>query len=175
MYSREFKENVVNDILDGMAIKEASRVYNVDRHTVQKWFRRANGELPLVNHWKSPEEKIQILQDVGKGMSIAKAAITYNISEQTIRNWIGKRTQILAISSVQGNNSIIGAELLMASENEKDIKLQNRNLKQENEYLKAKVAYLERLMELSNVPARNFKKKRDMKQSAESLNQESQT
>ena len=175
MYSEEFKTNVVKDIMNGMPIKVAARTYKIERHTVQKWVRRANGEPVIVNHWKSPEEKLQILKEVEEGMSIAKAAKTFNISEQTIRNWIDKRTELLAINSVQGNNFSCGTESLMARENERDIKLQNRSLKQENEYLKAKVAYLEKLMELSNVPAKNFKKKQDMKPLTESLKAESQT
>ena len=63
MYTEEFKANVVKDITEGMPIKAASRVYNIERHTVQKWVRRANGEPVIVNHWKSPEEKLQILRD----------------------------------------------------------------------------------------------------------------
>ena len=120
MYTEEFKANVVKDITEGMPIKAASRVYNIERHTVQKWVRRANGEPTIVNHWKSPEEKLQILKKVEEGMSIARAAITFNISEQTIRNWIDKRTELLAINSVQGNNFSCGAESLMTKENEND-------------------------------------------------------
>ena len=57
----------------------------------------------------------------------------------------------------------------------KDTKQHIRDLKDENEFLKAKVAYLEALMELNGTPASGFKKKSSIRPSIKSLEEESET
>ena len=63
----------------------------------------------------------------------------------------------------------------MNSKEEHDLKRYNRDLKNENEYLRAKVAYLESLMELSGIPATGFKKNSVIKLSTRSSDVESET
>ena len=63
----------------------------------------------------------------------------------------------------------------MSSKEECDLKRYNRVLKSENEYLRARVAYLEALMELSGVPASGFKKNSDIKPLTGSSDRKSET
>ena len=101
-----------------------------------------------------------------------QVAETFNITEQTIYNWIRNKEHVLAVYSVQRRKSETEeTEIMPRSTDEKDIKLQNRSLKEENEFLRAKVAYLEELMKLNNLSPGNFKKKLDMKPSTEQLNE----
>ena len=58
-------------------------------------------------------------------------------------------------------NSPREEETAVHASDDKDTKQHIRNLKDENEFLKAKVAYLEALMEINGTPAVGFKKKRD--------------
>ena len=56
----------------------------------------------------------------------------------------------------------------MSQSDDKDTKRHIRDLKEENEFLKAKVAYLEALMELNGTPVSSFKKKRNTRPSTKS-------
>lgn len=62
----------------------------------------------------------------------------------------------------------------MGAADDKDTKQHIKDLKDENEFLKAKVAYLEALMELNGTPVSGFKKKLDTGPSTESSNKESE-
>lgn len=63
----------------------------------------------------------------------------------------------------------------MSAADDKDTKQHIRDLKDENEFLKAKVAYLEALMELNGTPASGFKKKSSIKPSIKSSEKASET
>ena len=58
---------------------------------------------------------------------------------------------------------------------DKDTRQHIRDLKNENEFLKAKVAYLEALMELNGTPVSSLKKKFNIKPSSKSSNGKSET
>ena len=90
-----------------------------------------------------------------------------HINLYTIRNWIKDKNRILAVYSSQGhlpmitgssNNSGEETETVSVAD-DKDTKQHIRDLKNENEFLKAKVAYLEALMEINGTPVAGFKKK----------------
>ena len=106
-----------------------------------------------------------------------------HINLYTIRNWIKDKNRILAVYSSQGHyskntglSSSPGEETdTVSAADDKDTKQHIRDLKDENEFLKAKVAYLEALMELNGTPASGFKKKSSIKPSIKSSEEESET
>ena len=63
----------------------------------------------------------------------------------------------------------------VSTTDDKDTKQHLRDLKAENEFLKAKVAYLEALMEYSGTPVSGFKKKSGIKPSTKSSEEGSET
>ena len=63
----------------------------------------------------------------------------------------------------------------VSTTDDKDTKQHLQDLKDENEFLKAKVAYLEALMEYSGTPVSGFKKKSSIKPSIKSLEEGSET
>ena len=63
----------------------------------------------------------------------------------------------------------------MGTPDDKDTRQYIRDLKDENEFLKAKVAYLESLMELNGTPAASFKKKHNTRPSETSSEEGSGT
>ena len=63
----------------------------------------------------------------------------------------------------------------MSASDDKDTKQHIRDLKDENEFLKAKIAYLEALMELNGIPVSGFKKKSSTRPSIKSSEEESET
>lgn len=157
-----------------MPIKKAARIYNIDRHTVQQWLRRATGLISQPRKHRVPDEqKLVAIKQVESGISVPRVAEAFNVTDQTAFNWVKNKTRILAVNSIQGLNlQIEGTDTMPRSADAKDIKLQNRSLKEENEFLKAKVAYLEELMKPSNIPAGNFKRKLVMKPLTEQLKEE---
>ena len=130
------------------------------------------------------EEKIEILRLVEKGdLSVPQIADLKNINQYTIQNWIRDKRRILTVYSSQEQRSMNDdlsissgeeAESVGTADN-KDTKQHIRDLKDENEFLKAKVAYLEALMELNGTPASGFKKKSSTRPSIESSKKESET
>ena len=63
----------------------------------------------------------------------------------------------------------------MNAADDNDTKQHIKALKDENDFLKAKVAYLEALMELNGTPVSSFKKKSSIRPSIKSSEEESET
>lgn len=169
-YEEEFKRKVVDEVLGGMPITRAARAYKIERHTIQKWVRRETG-LVAMPSWDGvmDERKLEAVGQVEAGVSAVRVAQAYGVAEQTVRRWVADKKRILAVCTVRRIYS--GAEEATAMPtraDEKDMRLQNRSLKEENEFLKAKVAYLEELMRLGDIHAHDFKKKAVTKRSTES-------
>ena len=110
---------------------------------------------------------------------IRQIARKKGISQNTICRWVKEKKHILAVYSTEGQHPATAVtwkpeplEDKMARKEHPDAKAENKTLREENQYLKAKVAYLEKLMELSGTPAGEFKKKLDSKPSKPFSNQE---
>ena len=171
-YSEEEVATIVKNVADGMSMDTAARVYNIPRSTIRHWVRTSKGLTSVYRHHFSEEEKLEIIKKASDGESISGLSREYNLCEQTIRNWIKEKNKHLALYSVQRDmNFHTEAQVveMPKSTDSRDLKIQNHNLKEENEYLKAKIAYMEELMKLSNIPVESFKKKLVMKQSTEFL------
>ncbi|MBQ7601292.1 MAG: hypothetical protein IJU49_03910 [Lachnospiraceae bacterium] len=105
------------------------------------------------------------------------------INLNTIRNWIIDKNRILTVYSSQGHyskntglSSSLGEKTdTVSAADDKDTKQHIRDLKDENEFLKAKVVYLEALMELNGTPASGFKIKSSIKPSIKSSEKASET
>lgn len=170
-YSLKIRKEVVELVQRGKEIKEVSLAYNISPKTINSWVRLQDHYLGESRQWKQPfdlEEKVAVLNLVeARNLSVRQIADLKNISVKTIRSWIKDKGHILAVYSSQGHNPPIdvsskspGEELSpLCAADDKVIKQRIRDLKNENEFLKARVAYLEAFMEIKGIPASEFKKK----------------
>ena len=186
-YSIKIKKEVLDKVHQGMSVRAVAKMYMMDNHTIHNWLKSPDhylGEVRAAHKQYDLEEKIEILRLVEKGnLSVPQIADLKNINQHTIRNWIRDKRRILAVYSSQEQRSMNDdlsissgeeAESVGTADN-KDTKQHIRDLKDENEFLKAKVAYLEALMELNGTPASGFKKKSSTGPSIESSKKESET
>ncbi len=186
-FSPKTRKEILKHIDHGMSINTASQRYGVTRQTISRWLKDpANGHYTAKNSHKhiDNETKIEVLRLLESGeLTIPQAAALKNVKETTVRGWIYRKSSILAVYSSQrhypedtGTETAPGEEVAeVSSPDEKETKQHIRDLKAENEFLKAKVAYLETLMELNGTPAPEFKKKRNTRPSKKSSREESGT
>ena len=182
-YSNKVRAEVMKALSEGMSASKASQVYNISQQTINTW--RKNPDRYLNGSWSEYrahdiEEKVEVLRLIEMGtQSIRQIARARGLSQNTICRWIKEKKHILAVYSTEGQHPATAVtwkpeplEDKMARKEHPDVKAENKTLREENQYLKAKVAYLEKLMELSGTPAGEFKKKLDSKPSELSSNQE---
>jgi transposase-like protein len=182
-YSNKVRAEVMKALSEGMSASKASQVYNISQQTINNW--RKNPDRYLNGSWSEYrahdiEEKVEVLRLIEMGtQSIRQIARARGLSQNTICRWIKEKKHILAVYSTEGQHPATAVtwkpeplEDKMARKEHPDTKAENKTLREENQYLKAKVAYLEKLMELSGTPAGEFKKKLDSKPSELSSNQE---
>ena len=153
-----------------MTILEASRMYNLSRQTICNWLKHPDKHLCETRIGREPfdiEEKVEVLRLIETGdLTHRQIAELKHINLYTIRNWIKDKNRILAVYSSQGHLPMItgssnssGEETeTVSAADDKNAKQHIRDLKNENEFLKAKVAYLEALMEINGTPVAGFKK-----------------
>ena len=188
MHSYYKKIQVLNQIRTGTRVSEAARMYNVPYKTVWGWVNALND--PEVNKKRikhncySIDEKVATLQLIESGkFTVLQIAALRNINQETIQRWIRDKDHIYALYSSKEqsplnntNPSCSGEEIsAMSTSDDKDTRRHIRDLKEENEFLKAKVAYLEALMELNGVPVSGIKKKHDTMPLTKSSEEESGT
>ena len=112
------------------------------------------------------KKKIDVIRLFDKGdLSVQQIAKIKNLKYHTIRHWIQDKNHILALYSSQGKidkdyelPKSPGEEDFVSISDNKDTKQHIKDLKNENELLKAKVEFLEELMELNGTPVSSFKK-----------------
>lgn len=183
-YSPEFKEEVLNAVANGLSVSQAALKYNINQQSIRNW-RAKNLEKYGNDNWTKArthniEEKVDIISQVEEGgKSIRDIALETGLNMNTIRNWIKDKSHIYAVYYAWES---VPKEARDSPKKEKqdmdpkdraqDEHLENKALKEENQYLKAKVLYLEKLMELNGTPAPDFKKKQDTKPSGRSSKQE---
>ncbi len=183
-FSLKLRTEIVNQVRHGMTVTEASRMYNVARSTISNWLESPEvylSESRTVHQPYDLEDKLDVLRMAEQGDLTAKQiAEIKNIEYHTINHWIKDKNRILAVYSSQWKCAT-NYEIPKSPEEEaesvgkscsKDTKRHIKDLKDENELLKAKVAFLEELMELNGTPVSSFKKKRNTKQSTESSKEE---
>lgn len=182
-YSNKVRAEVMKALSEGMTAAKASLTYNISQQTICNW--KKNPDNYLNGSWSEYkphdiEEKVEILRLVEmKTQTIRQIAKERGISQNTISRWIKEKKHILAVYSTEGQHPATAVtwkpeplEDKMARKEHPDAKAENKTLREENQYLKAKVAYLEKLMELSGTPAGEFKKKLDSRPSELSSSQE---
>ncbi len=186
-YSLKTKNEIINHVYQGMPILEVSQMYNISRQTIGNWLKHPDKYLCETRTGLKPfdiEEKVQVLRLVEEGsLTQRQIADLKQINIYTIRNWIKDKNRILAVYSSQVHHAPHD-ELLnnpgeekesVSTTDDKDAKQHIRDLKDENEFLKAKVAYLEALMELNGTPASSFKKKSSTRPLMKSSEEASET
>jgi len=153
-----------------MSINAASRTYHIARETIRLWLKAPTGSLSLTRTGRSPydiEVKVQALRLLEDGsLSIRQVADYMRIQPTTIYGWVKDKHSILAVYSSQEQRCVNASQVKSSGEetksmgaaDDKDTKQHIKDLKDENEFLKAKVAYLEALMELNGTPVSGFKK-----------------
>ena len=146
-YSLQTKKEVVDKIHQGTNIAKVAAMYGVSRQSIINWTRSPEKYLSETRQAHTPfdlEEKVRILRMMelsGQGQVPVNTGITISPGEE--------------VPSV-------------STPDDKDTKQHIRGLKEENEYLKARVAYLEALMELNGTPVSELKKKRNTRPSTKS-------
>ncbi len=182
-YSNKVRTEVMKALSEGMSGSKASQVFNISQQTISNWKKNPDWYLNGKQEEYRPhdiEEKVEVLRLIEMGTQpIRQIARKKGISQNTICRWVKEKKHILAVYSTEGQHPATAVtwkpeplEDKMARKEHPDAKAENKTLREENQYLKAKVAYLEKLMELSVTPAGEFKKKLDSKPSKPSSNQE---
>jgi transposase len=186
-YRISITTEVLAHVHQGMTVLEVSQMYSLSRNTVKNWLKHPDKFLNETRTGLKPfdiEEKVDVLRLIEKGdLTHRQIADLKQINLHTIRNWIKDKGRILAVYSSQGHlpktnvlPSSPGEETeSVSAANDKDTRQHIRDLKDENEFLKAKVAYLEALMELNGTPASGFKKKSSIRPSIKSSEEASET
>lgn len=179
-YSLQTKKEVVDKIHQGMNIAKVAAMYGVSRQSIINWTRSPEKYLSETRQAHTPfdlEEKVRILRMMElSGLTARQVAELKNLSLHTILGWVKDKDRLFAVYSSQGqvpvNTGITispGEEVpSVSTPDDKDTKQHIRGLKEENEYLKARVAYLEALMELNGTPVSELKKKRNTRPSTKS-------
>ena len=184
-FSLKVKKEILSLVNNGMSVSEASRKYGVARTTISKWLKDPENFLKEDRGENQPydiEDKIDVIRLFDKGdLSIHQIARIKNLKYHTIRHWIKDKNHILALYSSQGQSNTIyelpkspGEEDFVSMSDNKDTKQHIKDLKNENELLKAKVEFLEELMELNGTPVSSFKKKLYTKPSTDSSKKDSE-
>lgn len=178
-YSLKTKNEVISQIRQGMSINAASRTYHIARETIRLWLKAPTESLSLKRTGRSPydiEVKVQALRLLEEGsLSISQVADYMKIHPTTIYGWIKDKPNILAVYSSQGQHRVNVSQTKspreeaesMGAADDKDAKQYAKALEDENEFLKARIAYLEALMELNGTPVSGFKKKPNIRPSTE--------
>jgi len=179
-YSLQTRKEVIDQIHQGMKIITAMETYGVSRQAIRNWLRSPDKYLSETRGARSPfdlEEKVRILRMMESSkMTAAQVAEQKNLSLHTVLGWTKDRNRIFAVYSSQGQRPVKTVNTISPGEevpavgtpDDKDAKQHIRGLKEENEYLKARVAYLEALMELNGTPVSELKKKRSTRPSTKS-------
>ena len=186
-YSLRTKKEVINHVHQGMTILKVAQMYNISRQTIENWLKHPDKYLSETRTGLKPcdiEEKVQVLRLIEDGsLTQRQIADLKQINLYTIRNWVKDKTRILAVYSSQGQYSANAGKVKspreesepMNAADDNDTKQHIKALKDENDFLKAKVAYLEALMELNGTPVSSFKKKSSIRPSIKSSEEESET
>ena len=101
IYSKDLRECVVQNILDGMSRKEASRIFKIGSNTVTRWLNwyRQRGDLstPIRGRYKvrklSDKELVSFVES-NVDSTLEEIAINFDVT----RNAIWKRLKILNIT-----------------------------------------------------------------------------
>ena len=173
-YCIKYRKRILDEISRGMTLAEAARKYNLSTTTIKNWVEHKEHYLnPFYNGRRqfSDSERLAMVQQVERGEgSIREVAKANSITYNCLKKWVRDKDHILAVYLTQerflpadapGDFPMEEQQAMAVSKNNKSPDADVKSLKEENEYLKAKVAYLEKLMELSGIPAPTVKKKSD--------------
>lgn len=168
-YNKLLKEEILKEIANGLGVREAAKKYHVHRTTIYHWLRGTS----LVNTFErniySIKEKYDVIKQIeSEGKKIREIASETDIKAGTIRNWIKDKNHIYAVYYTEKHSGSEDSKSYSVKERQDmdskdgtfDEHLENKALREENQYLKAKIMYLEKLMDLNGTPAPDFKKKR---------------
>ena len=176
VYNDEFKEEVFKAVASGMTFKEVAQRFHIARHSIYNWLKKDPEKYNHIKRKKlkyTPKEKLDIIKLVEEDdKSIRDVALETGLATDTIQTWIKDKRHIYALyytwetATNEKRDSFYEEKHDMDPEDKaRDEHLKNKALKEENQYLKAKVKYLEKLMELNGTPAPDFKKKQDVEPS----------
>lgn len=179
-HTKEEKKDILDALREGRSIREVTKAYDVSYASIHRW-RLTEGELDIPRQSYTLKEKAEILIEMEEeGLSDAEAAATADVNISTIRTWKKARPRILAAYHAQGSEKsamTMQAKVMQSAyavehkksecENTAMDRNEERALKRENEYLKAKNAYLESLLESLGYEPEKLKKKGNTRQSQE--------
>ena len=186
-YSQRIKNEVLDQLNKGNTVAAVSQMYGIAPTTLYKW-RKASKESPNGNNkphrYYDLEKKIEVLRLAeSRSLSYRQIARLAHVGRTAATKWIKDKNHILALYSPQEQNlsptgkatSSREETAAMSRSDDKDTRQHIHDLQVENEFLKARIAYLEALMELNGTPASGFKKKRNTRPSTKSSEEGSET
>lgn len=139
-----------------------------------KQVRRRGSKIPL-------QDKIQCIMAIDEGMSIRRASVEFNKNLASVQSWYRSKEELLALYYSQQKASVekdssppdTAWEVQMAKEQaDEHLVKRCKALAKENEYLKDRVMFLEKLNEILRQRSGPVKKKKSSKQSACALSKE---
>lgn len=176
-HTKEEKKEILDALREGRSMQDVTKAYDVSYASIRRW-RLTEGGLDIPRQSYTLKEKAEILIAMEEaGLSDTEAAATADVNISTIRTWKKAKPRILAAYHAQGSEksartmqakvmqSAYGVEHEQAEcENTFMDRNEERALKKENEYLKAKNAYLESLLESLGYEPGKLKKKGNTRQ-----------
>lgn len=161
-HNKNAKLMVLDELRKGTCPRTVSEISGIPYKTVWRWMNDSDD--PIIN-------KNRVMTRY------------HHTKRAMVEEWFADKTPIHAVYSSQGKCLIKMAKMsspgkesfAVGTPDDRDTRQYIRDLKDENEFLKAKVAYLEALMELNGTPVSSFKKKRNTRPSAKSSEEELET
>ena len=176
-HTKEEKKEILDALREGRSMQDVTKAYDVSYASIHRW-QLTEGESDIPRQSYTLKEKAEILIAMEEaGLSDTEAAATADVNISTIRTWKRAKPRILAAYYAQGSEksaktmqakvmqSAYGVEHEQSEcENTFMDRNEERALKKENEYLKAKNAYLESLLESLGYEPGKLKKKVNTRQ-----------
>jgi transposase len=166
-HSTEFRQQIVNDHLQGESLMSISKRSAISKTLVKKWVDHhrllgQDGLLPRRTLYYSKEFKLKVVKAYkDKGLSLRNCCLQFNIpSQSTLVTWARKYEQ----QGLDGLNEQKGRPTTMkkdkpASKKKAEPLTRLEELERENLYLKAEIDFLKKLDALTQAKQTQQKKK----------------
>lgn len=172
-HTKEEKREILDALREGRTMQDVTKAYDVSYASIRRW-RLKEGELDKPRQSYTLKEKAEILIRIEEDkLSDAEAAGIADVNISTIRTWKAARARIIAAYRAIGSGNAaktMQAKVLSsaygieqgrtADDNIHMDKKEEKALKRENEYLRAKTAYLESLLKNLGYDVSHVKKKK---------------
>ena len=179
-HTKEEREEILKALESGESMSSVIVRYDVSYDSIRRWrIESGSGIEPTSRRSYTVKEKAEILIRMEEeGRTAQEAAELEGVSIETIRTWQRAKARILAAYKALGpekasiarqsivmKNAYTIAQPALTEDNPGMDKKEEKALRKENEYLKAKTAYLDSLLKNLGYEPSQLKKKENMKRS----------